>query len=59
MPENLKLEVSDFIDFLLCKAIKDNGNVSIPKATFGSAKEILKMNTNFDKPLEDFKEYMQ
>lgn len=54
MPENLKLEISDFIDFLLCKAVKDNGNVSMPKATFGSAKEIFKMNTNFDKPLEDF-----
>lgn len=59
LPENLKSEVSDFIDFLLSKAVKDNGNVSIPKATVGSAKGMFKMNTDFYEPLEDFKEYMK
>lgn len=57
-PENLKSEVSDFIDFLLSKAIKDKQNTSIPKAKFESAKGMFKVNANFDEPLEDFKDYM-
>ena len=58
LPENLKSEVSDFIDFLLSKAIKDKKNTSIPKPKFGSAKGMFKMNADFDEPLEDFKDYM-
>ncbi len=58
LPENLKSEVSDFIDFLLTKAKKDKKNTSIPKPIFGSAKGMFKMNADFDEPLEDFKDYM-
>ena len=58
LPENLKSEVADFIDFLLSKAIKDRTNASIPKPKFGSAKGMFKMNADFDEPLEDFKDYM-
>ena len=58
LPENLKSEVSDFIDFLLSKEIKDKKNTSIPKPKFGSAKGMFKMNDDFDEPLEDFKDYM-
>ncbi len=52
LPENLKSEVSDFIDFLLNKAKKDEQNKSIPKPKFGSAKGMFKMNSDFDDPLE-------
>lgn len=58
LPENLKSEVSDFIDFLLSKAVKDKKNTSIPKPKFGSAKGMFKMNSDFDEPLEDFKDYI-
>ena len=58
LPENLKSEVSDFIDFLLSKAIKDKKTESIPKAKFGSGKGMFKINPGFDEPLEDFKDYM-
>lgn len=58
VPENLKSEVSDFIDFLLSKAIKDKKATSIPKPKFESAKGMFKVNTGFDEPLEDFKDYM-
>jgi len=59
LPENLKSEVSDFIDFLLNKeASKDRQHASIHKPKFGSAKGLFKMSADFDEPLEDFKEYM-
>ncbi len=59
LPENMKSEVLDFIDFLLTKeATKDKQNTSIPKPKFGSAKGMFKMSADFDEPLEDFKDYM-
>lgn len=58
LPENLKSEVSDFIDFLLSKAVKDKNNTSLPQPVFGSAKGMFKMNADFDEPLDDFKDYM-
>ena len=54
LPENMKAEVSDFIDFLLSKN-KKNGTK--PKAKFGSGKGLFKIKPSFDDPLEDFKEY--
>ena len=58
LPENLKSQVSDFIDFLLSKAGKDKKNSSRPKPKFGSARGMFKMNADFDEPLDDFKDYM-
>jgi hypothetical protein len=58
LPEDLKSEVSDFIDFLLSKAVKDKMTTSTPKPKFGSAKGMFKINPDFDEPLEDFKDYM-
>ena len=55
LPPNLKLEVLDFVDFLIEKSTKNNNNI-IPK--FGSAKGKIKMAADFDAPLDDFKEYM-
>lgn len=56
LPDNLKHEVSDFIDFLMSKKNKPNGNK--PKAKFGSAKGIFIIKPGFDEPLDDFKDYM-
>ena len=53
LPDNLKAEVSNFIDFLLNKSKKPNK----AKAQFGSAKGKLKMKKNFDEPIEDLKDY--
>lgn len=53
LPDNMKSEVSNFIDFLLNKNIK----ATRTKAKFGSAKGIFKMKKNFDDPIEDFKDY--
>ena len=55
LPENLKAEVSDFIDFLLLKN-KQSGSSKKPK--FGSGKGMFKMKPGFNDPLEDFKDYM-
>jgi hypothetical protein len=54
LPENLKAEVADFIDFLLLRN-KQSGDAKKPK--FGSGKGMFKMKPGFDDPLEDFKEY--
>ena len=53
LPDNMKSEVSNFIDFLLNKSKKPSKN----KAKFGSAKGMFKMEKIFDDPIEDFKEY--
>ncbi|MEA5429490.1 type II toxin-antitoxin system VapB family antitoxin [Arcicella lustrica] len=58
LPENMKAEVSDFIDFLLSKSQKSNQEPEKPKAKFGSAKGMFTIKEDFDKPLDDFNEYM-
>ena len=55
LPENLRSEVEDFIDFLKTKA-KNNKNKKKPE--FGSGKGMFLMKPDFDQPLDDFKEYM-
>lgn len=50
LPENMKSEVSNFIDFPLNKNLKSLKT----KPKFGSAKGMFKMNKNFDLPIEDF-----
>ena len=56
LPDDLKSEVADFIDFLLNK--KDKRNTSVARPKFGCAKGMFKVNADFDEPLEDFKDYM-
>ena len=58
LPDEMKEQVSDFIDFLLSKANADKRSHEIPKAQFGSGKGMFKMRPGFDEPLEDFKDYM-
>ncbi|MDQ6761771.1 MAG: DUF2281 domain-containing protein [Bacteroidota bacterium] len=56
LPDNLKNQVGDFIDFL-----KSKDNIEKPKANkpkFGSGKGMFFLMPDFDEPLEDFKEYM-
>lgn len=56
LPENLKNQVEDFIDFLKSKDknIKPKAN----KAKFGSGKGMFVLMPDFDEPLEDFNDYM-
>lgn len=55
LPNELKSEVNDFIDFLIQKSKK---KLDKPKAIFGSAKGKIEMAKDFDEPLDDFKDYM-
>jgi hypothetical protein len=55
LPDELKAEVSDFIDFLTTKRQKLRDK---KKPKFGSGKGMFVMKPDFDEPLEDFKEYM-
>ncbi len=55
LPDNLKSEVDDFIDFL---TTKNKGKNKKNKPTFGSGKGMFVLKPDFDEPLEDFKEYM-
>ena len=56
LPQELKSEVSEFIDALLKKA-KDSSEQKKP--IFGSGKGIFVMHKDFDEPIEDFKDYIQ
>lgn len=53
LPDELKKEADDFVNFLLAK--EDNKS---EKRTPGLAKGLIKMKDDFNKPLEDFNEYM-
>ena len=55
LPDDLKSEVSDFVDFLSSKRKKISDK---KKPIFGSGKGMFVMKPGFDEPLEDFKEYM-
>lgn len=55
LPENLKVEVEHFVDFLKSKfQNEENKN----KPHFGSAKGMFVMKPDFDESLDDFNEYM-
>ena len=56
LPESLKQEVYDFVNFLITKCpAPDTENAS---PVFGSGKGMFIMKPDFDEPLEDFKDYM-
>jgi hypothetical protein len=56
LPSDLKSEVSDFIDFLLNKRTK---RLIQKTPVFGCAKGQIYTSPDFDKPLDDFNEYMR
>jgi hypothetical protein len=63
LPKQLQQEVLDFIDFLLMKrkiTKPSQGSVKEKESPkFGCAKGHYKMSSDFDEPLDDFKEYME
>lgn len=55
LPPHLRLEVSDFVDFLILKSSEKKKGV-VPQ--FGCAKGQIYLSEDFDEPLEDLKDYM-
>lgn len=55
LPDDLKQEVSDFIDFLSSKTHEQTPE---GKPQFGSGKNLFEIKPGFDEPLQDFKEYV-
>lgn len=57
LPNELKQEIMDFVEFLLNKY----QGIPDPKKQpqFGSAKGVFQMSPDFDEPLDDFAEYMK
>ena len=55
LPDSLKTEVGDFIDFL---SLKRKKKLKSNKPKFGSCKGLFIMKPDFEDPLDDFKEYM-
>jgi hypothetical protein len=55
LPEELKKEADDFVDFLKTKI--DKKKQSQPRKP-GLAKGLIKMNDDFDEPLDDFEDYI-
>ncbi len=65
LPEHLKKQVLDYIEFLLSREgkgqqLQQQPEIPSPKfkAGFGGAKGMFVMSPDFDEPLEDMKEYM-
>ena len=61
LPENLKEEAVDFIDFLLSKVQRTSpsNDIDKPRPKFGSAKGIFELKPGWDDPLtEELKDYM-
>ena len=55
LPASLKQEVKDFVEFL---KTKKKSKSKIKERKFGCSKGLFKMHDDFDKPLDDFKDYM-
>ena len=57
LSDEKKLEVSDFIDFLIQKSEK---NIEIPKRSgWGIAKGLITIKDDFDDPIPGFEPYMK
>lgn len=56
LPQDLKSDVSDFIDYVKFKSSKKS--LKRNKIVAGKAKGLISMKSNFDDPIEGFKEYM-
>lgn len=55
LPKQMKIEVNDFVDFLMKKR-RERSKQKKPR--FGCANGQIYISPDFDKPLDDFKEYM-
>lgn len=58
LPENLRLEVMQYISFLKNKYVKGSDQPVQKKRVFGMAKGKYEMSDDFDEPLDEFKPYM-
>jgi hypothetical protein len=58
LPDSLKKEVLDFIGFLLFKYQQKTTLKNKKKPVFGSLKGKIILSKDFDKPLEDLKDFM-
>lgn len=56
LPDELKKEASDFVEFLKTKVSDKDG---AKKRKAGLAKGLIEMADDFDEPLDDFKEYRE
>jgi hypothetical protein len=56
LPDDLKRQVGDFVEFLKSKTMAKEKSKTQRKA--GLAKGLIEMKEGFDDPLDDFKEYM-
>ena len=56
LPADLRKEVSDFVAFLKQRKKEVSDRAKVPK--FGSLKGKIHISSDFDEPLDDFKEYM-
>lgn len=59
LPEFYQKEILDFSDFLLSKLKKGNNTKHHSRCGFGARKGDYIMSKDFDKPLDDFLEYMK
>ncbi len=57
LPDEMKKEVDDFVEFLKSKTTTKKISNGPRKA--GLAKGLIQMREDFDEPLDDFKEYME
>lgn len=57
LPDHLKKEVRDFVEFLLLKNKKEQQHSNKERVP-GTLKGKITMRQDFDVPLEDFKDYM-
>jgi hypothetical protein len=57
LPDYLKSEVVDFVDFLSTKRKKEKPGKKKDRV-FGYAKGKITLKPGFDDPIDDFKEYM-
>jgi hypothetical protein len=55
LPDNLKKEVEDFVDFIVSKGARKN--LQNKKRKLGLAKGLIKLKDNFDDPIEAFNAY--
>ena len=55
LPKALREEVADFVEFLKKKT---KAKSKLKTREFGFAKGKIKLSTDFDSPLDEFKEYM-
>lgn len=55
LPKEMRAEVADFVEFLKTKS---KSKPKLKAREFGFAKGKIKLSSDFDEPMDEFKEYM-